>query len=223
MTLKRIYHGSYFLIKEPLFGMGSLHNDYGRGYYCTESLDMAKEWACSKQDNGVANAYDLNTEGLKILHLNKRGFHILNWLAILLENRTFDLDNAISNQGRRYILEHFLPDYKKADILIGYRADDSYFSFARDFLSNSITLEQLRKAMYLGKLGEQIVLKSPEAFEALHFAAYYTADRQVWFPRRTARDREARTAYFNMKEEISDGTFLIDIIRQKWENDDTRL
>ena len=43
-------------------------------------------------------------------------------------------------------------------LFIGYRADDSYFSFANAFLNNTISLEQLRKAMYLGKLGKPEVL-----------------------------------------------------------------
>ena len=223
MAIRRIYHGSYYLIREPIFGMGNAHNDYGRGFYCTENLGMAQEWACSRRDNGMANVYDLQTDGLQIIQLNNKGYHILNWLAILLENRIFDLDNPISNQGRKYILDHFLPDYKKADILIGYRADDSYFSFARDFLNNTITLEQLRHAMRLGKLGEQIVLKSPEAFEALRFVGAQKAEKEIWYPRKVARDRMARNAYSEMRQEFSDGTFLIDMIRQKWENDDTRL
>ena len=46
------------------------------------------------------------------------------------------------------------------DVIIGYRADDSYFSFAKDFINNTISVEQLAEAMRLGELGIQIVLKS---------------------------------------------------------------
>ena len=42
-------------------------------------------------------------------------------------------------------------------MIIGYRADDSYFSFANAFLNNTLSLEQLKEAMYLGKLGEQVI------------------------------------------------------------------
>ena len=43
---------------------------------------------------------------------------------------------------------------------IGYRADDSYFSFASDFINGAISYRQLCNAMCLGKLGQQFVLKS---------------------------------------------------------------
>ena len=46
-----LYHGSEYLIENPQFGKGSLHNDYGRGFYCTENIELAKEWACGKQTN----------------------------------------------------------------------------------------------------------------------------------------------------------------------------
>ena len=57
------------------------------------------------------------------------------------ENRTFDLSTPLSVQGKKYLLDNFLPDYKGYDIITGYRADDSYFSFSKAFLANGITLE----------------------------------------------------------------------------------
>lgn len=223
MSLLKLYHGSHFIIRQPLFGMGNPKNDYGRGFYCTETLDLAKEWACSDQNSGFANAYELEWKGMKVLKLTGKGYHILNWLAILLENRTFDLNAPLARQGRQYILDHFLPDYKDMDILIGYRADDSYFSFTRDFLNNTISLSQLSAAMRLGKLGEQVVLKSPEAFEALRFVEAIPAEKEIWYPLKAARDHRARNSYFMNRQTSPDGVYLIDIIRQQWENDDERL
>ena len=54
-----------------------------------------------------------------------------------------------------------------ADLVIGYRADDSYFSFVKDFLNNRISLAQLQQALKLGTVGEQIVIKSQRAAFAL--------------------------------------------------------
>ncbi len=42
-----LWHGSQKIIEVPQFGLGKVHNDYGQGFYCTESLDLAREWACS--------------------------------------------------------------------------------------------------------------------------------------------------------------------------------
>ena len=42
-----IYHGSVNVVDKPVFGEGKLFNDYGRGFYCTEHIELAKEWACA--------------------------------------------------------------------------------------------------------------------------------------------------------------------------------
>ena len=44
---KILYHGSEFLIEKPEFGKGARHNDYGRGFYCAENIELAREWAVS--------------------------------------------------------------------------------------------------------------------------------------------------------------------------------
>lgn len=44
---KILYHGSEFLIEKPEFGKVARHNDYGRGFYCTENIELAREWALS--------------------------------------------------------------------------------------------------------------------------------------------------------------------------------
>ena len=40
-----LYHGSSFIIERPEFGKGNPFNDYGLGFYCTETLELAKEWS----------------------------------------------------------------------------------------------------------------------------------------------------------------------------------
>ena len=82
-------------------------------------------------------------------------FNILNWLAVLLINRKFDITSPVGNQAREFIIERFMPDIDGVDVMIGYRADDSYFSFAEDFVNNTISLHDLNFAMQLGTLGEQ--------------------------------------------------------------------
>ena len=49
---KIIYHGSHNIIETPTFGVGSPNNDYGLGFYCTEYVDLAKEWACDQLSGG---------------------------------------------------------------------------------------------------------------------------------------------------------------------------
>ena len=220
-----LYHGSTKVIEKPVLGLGNPKNDYGLGFYCTENLELAKEWASTERSDGFANSYEIGFEGLNILYLNKAPYHILNWLSILLKNRNFVLSQGLPSEAKAYLLDNFLPEYEHYDLIIGYRADDSYFSFANTFLNNTISLEQLRKAMFLGKLGEQVVLKSKEAFSRLVFKESIPVDSSLYYPKRQARDRQAREDFQNEKAVVSpaDTIYMIDILRQKWTNEDPRL
>lgn len=224
--MKRIilYHGSPKIIENPIFGEGKTYNDYGQGFYCTEYLELAKEWACTNDNKGYANKYELNLDGLKILDLSNEKYTILNWLAILMENRIVNLSTPIQRQARKYLLDNFLPDYKNYDVIIGYRADDAYFSFARAFVSNEISLYQLGLAMKLGKLGLQYCLKSKKAFNQLKFIDYVDADNLIYYSKKKSRDEEARNAYLKELENIDlNGIYMLDIIKDGMKNDDKKL
>lgn len=220
-----IYHGSSKIIERPDFGTGNPHNDYGLGFYCTESMELAKEWASSTETDGFANQYQLNLTGLSTLSLTSGDYHILNWLSVLLENRRFRIDGAIAQQAKAYISENFSVDYKQYDIIRGYRADDSYFSFANAFLNNTISVTQLEKAMVLGKLGEQIVLISQKAFASIEFVNVIPAPNEIYLPKKLARDTAARKDFQQEKARGSILTekYILDIMREGWKNDDERL
>ena len=64
-----LYHGSVSVIEQPVFGKGKPYNDYGCGFYCTQSLELAKEWAVEEDRDGYANRYSLNLQGLNIHHV----------------------------------------------------------------------------------------------------------------------------------------------------------
>ncbi len=219
-----LYHGSTTIVEQPIYGKGKPNNDYGRGFYCTEHIELAKEWGCEENTDGYANRYEMDLSNLKVLNLSSEEFTILNWLAILIKNRKARLSTPIAKRGKEWLINHFLPNYEDYDIIVGYRADDSYFSFARAFLGNEISLSQLGRAMRLGKLGEQYVLKTPKAFETIKFLDYTVADNRVYYEKRRQRDVEARAAY-NKELEIDDidGIFMRDIIREEMKPNDPRL
>ncbi len=225
MSKLTIYHGSPVVIEKPQFGVGNPNNDYGLGFYCTEALDLAKEWACSAETDGYANKYTLDMTGLSVLSLTGGDYHILNWLAILLENRKFRIGGDVARQARDYIFENFGINYKQYDVIKGYRADDSYFSFASAFLNNTISLSQLERAMVLGKLGEQVVAVSQKAFGALTFEEAIPAPNEIYYPKKLARDTAAREEFQKEKSKgsVLTETYVLDIIRQEWKNDDERL
>ncbi len=213
-----IYHGSKDIIEKPYYHDGRSKNDYGFGFYCTESLELAKEWSCSNnENNGFANKYSINLSGLKILDLTDKRYSILNWIATLLKFRTFDLSNDISIQAKEYLLKNFYIDVNNYDIVIGFRADDSYFSFARDFVNNTIPVRKLSQAMELGQLGKQVVIVSELAFSKLHFEGFETADRLEYFIKRKARDEKAREDYLKGTRKsatLTNDIFVVYIIRK---------
>lgn len=221
----RLYHGSEVIVERPEFGKGARHNDYGKGFYCTENPELAREWACAKQKNGYVNIYDLDMTGLSVLNLNDPQYNILNWLAILADNRTYWQNGSISEDAKDYIKTHFLLDISGYDVIIGYRADDSYFSFAQDFVAGVISLEKLSEAMRLGKLGEQIVLKSPKAFDQIEFVGCENVDSDMYYTRKMERERDARREYRKRKREKADihELYIIDIMREEMTNGDARL
>lgn len=220
-----VYHGSSKIIEKPVFGVGNPNNDYGLGFYCTENIELAKEWACSTETDGYANKYELDLSNLSMLSLTGGDFNILNWLFVLLENRKFRIGGDIAKQAKEYIFDNFSVDYKSYDIIKGYRADDSYFSFANAFLNNTISISQLEKAMILGKLGEQVVALSERAFNSFSFVESFPAPKEIYLPKKLARDTEAREEFKKEKKRGSILTekYVIDIIREEWKNDDDRL
>ena len=38
-----LFHGSDKVVERPSKKGGRLHNDFGQGFYCTPSLDLARE------------------------------------------------------------------------------------------------------------------------------------------------------------------------------------
>lgn len=219
-----LYHGSEAIIQKPEFGKGKTYNDYGVGFYCTEHIELAKEWACTESADGYVNQYSIDMNALKVLNLSSDAYNILHWLALLMNNRKFRISTPVMKRGAEWLEENFLPDISEYDIIIGYRADDSYFSFARAFINNEISLAQLSYAMRLGKLGEQIVLKSKRAFDTVQFESYIAVDHTEYYVKRKTRDNEARVSY---REELErddiDDLYMRDIIKEEVKADDPRL
>lgn len=223
--IRKLYHGSLNIIEKPVFGYGKRYNDYGLGFYCTDSIDMAKEWAVSKDQYGYANCYELECDGLEILDLNVSQYCILHWLTILLQNREFDVPSGLALEAKEYLLANFSVPYENYDAIIGYRADDSYFSFAQDFINGTISYWQLNNAMHLGKLGQQFVLKSKKAFNRLKFTGSELAESKEWYVKKLLRDKTARREYFNVERNRRQrgDLYIIQIMDEEMKPDDLRL
>ena len=223
----KLYHGSSSEIPHPALALGKPHNDYGRGFYCTEDIEMAREWACKgREPPGFANAYEFDADGLVILDLSGPDYTVLDWIAVLLAYRTFDLDTEVARDVRDYLSANFLPPVEKADAVIGYRADDSYFNYADAFVNNALPLRRLGEAMRLGRLGLQVALRTELAFSRLRFVGAEKVPWKVYHARYDTRDRAARTEWFESVKtaaRTADDVFAIDIVRKGLKHGDASL
>ena len=201
---KIIYHGSDHIIEQPEFGYGKPYNDYGIGFYCTENPNMAKEWGVGIDHNGYANQYQINCDGLSILDLHASEYTLLHWLTILLENREFDTSTPLAAEAKEYLIQKFHLNYKSYDIIIGYRADDSYFSFAADFINGAI---------------------SYRSFKRLRFLGYETADYREWYKKKAFRDKSARRQYFDVERNRRQkgDLYITTILDEEMTADDPRI
>lgn len=192
-----LYHGSKYEVVNPEFGKGNPENDYGLGFYCTRELNLAKEWSVTANESGIVNKYSIDISGLKILNLQDLG--VIDWLVILMNHRVVNFYNIVSETRRKRFLEKYKEKYnlEEYDIIVGYRADDSYFSFVRDFIDERIYVEDLKELLLAGNLGLQYVLKSKKAFERLKFIESEIVDKE-YFKYRKNRDTNAR----NIRDEI---------------------
>jgi len=181
MSIIKLYHGSSSIIEKPEYGKGNIHNDYGLGFYCTKDVELAREWACTSLQGGYCNSYTLDTSNLRILDLDAVEYGILSWLTLLTCNRTFNISSSILEDNKEYLTDFFMPNIVGYDVIQGYRADDSYFTFAMDFLSNTISLNQLKRSMYLENLGIQIVLVNEKAFDTIEYLESEVIDGKEYF------------------------------------------
>ena len=166
-----LYHGSKEIIKSPRVHGSSEQNDYGPAFYMTSDLESAHEWACRNNSVGYVNVYELDKRGLKLLDLTDASkWSVLNWLAILLHNRSLESGFIRFFASRlRFIEEQYYIDIEQYDLVKGYRADDAYFRFPLDFVRGNLTLNQLEEAFKLGELGIQYVTISKKCMDKLKY------------------------------------------------------
>lgn len=162
-----LYHGTPDKVVVPTYGKGEDRHDYGRGFYLTESIDLAKEWAVCRPDktNGYVHKYRLNTDVLKILDFQEMG--VLPWLAELMKHREAADSRRYRVLAKRFI-EKYGVDTEQYDVIKGWRANASYFYIAKEFVRDNIDLDILEELLSLGGLGIQYCIKSQLAYDQLH-------------------------------------------------------
>lgn len=212
-----LHHGSPNKKVTPTFGLGESKHDYGKGFYLSLDPELAKEWAvCSSTNNGYLHKYELNTKGLKILYFNQK-YGVLNWLAILALHRNADNTKRYKVNAEKLIKKYLPKNIDKYDVIVGYRADDSYFSYAKNAIKNNIDISLLEKIMKTGNLGYQVFLQNKKAFDQIkeidNTKGYYeTVDFDEYFTKYEERDHSARESVADLMD--SDENTLEDTIEK---------
>ena len=177
-----IFHGSKVRIEKPKVKGSNDANDYGPAFYLTLELDSAKSWACRNNTVGIVNQYyceEKTFKNLKVLDLtNKSLFSVLNWMAILMHFRKLDDSFVRMNQNTLDWLQKYYINVDDYDVIIGFRADDSYFRFPIRFLSNDLAFEDLEEVFLSGNLGIQYAFMSERAIKSLKFVKAIDCDNE---------------------------------------------
>lgn len=178
----KIYHGSKVLLKQPIVKGSNEANDYGPSFYLTKELDAAKSWACRNNSVGVVNEYEIRDSSfskLKILDLTDRNkYSVLNWMAILMHFRVLDSSFVKNNQLTLNWLQKYYINVDDYDVIIGFRADDSYFRFPLRFVSNDLSIDDLEEVFLSGHLGVQYAFMSERSIKLLSFQKLIECDQK---------------------------------------------
>ncbi len=161
-----LYQGSPNKKIIPTYGKGEDRHDYGNGFYLTEDLELAKEWAvCSpKEQNGWVHKYTLELGLLNVVDF--QSFGILAWLAELMKHRDASDSKRYKVLSKRFIQKYGI-DTSSYDVIKGWRADASYFYIAKEFVRDNIDVDILPELLSLGGLGIQYCIKSELAYSQL--------------------------------------------------------
>lgn len=169
-TIIYLYHGSDHVVEKPAYGEGKPDNDYGSGFYTTRIKERADDWALIYgTENAVVSQYQINLSNMDVLYLDDYG--PMAWIAEVICNR------GVTSMIAREFSDEFVSRYKvntnDADLIVGYRADDSYGDVIESFMSGEITVDEVKKLFYKGELGEQYFIKSHKAFKRLQYVDCY--------------------------------------------------
>ena len=145
----RLYHTGFSVIEKPDIYYGRKNADLGQGFYTSADRAFSVRWARTRKDSKTwLNTYELDTEGLRILHFDRNE----EWFEYIYRNR--------------HLQEELYPGY---DLVVGPIANDTIFDTIGIITSGLLKKEDAMKLLLLGPVYNQTVLRSERAVSQLTF------------------------------------------------------
>ncbi|MBQ4520518.1 MAG: DUF3990 domain-containing protein [Bacteroidaceae bacterium] len=146
--MKKLYHGSYMPIAEPLAKAGRKNLDFGQGFYLTSIMEQAQAWATiiagrkGRNRRPVVSSYIFNESAAKADGIRFKIFETYNleWLNYVVDCRNGKDISA---------------DY---DIVEGGVANDNVIDTVEDYEKGIITAEQALGQLRYKKVNHQICI-----------------------------------------------------------------
>lgn len=174
ITMKSIdiYHGSDKEIIEPKLYACKTDNDFGSGFYTTESVESARDWALVNSNSGESfcNHYTIDLDDLAIVDLNEYG--ILAWMRYSSIRRRMDEGNwsALNKSGKQLYNDIPIERCEKK------KDDEEYDDIWIGWMTDIYVLMQWKYNIPSAQLSEAIPASEMcRAFHPLYEASYNNA------------------------------------------------
>jgi len=158
-----LYHGSNVVFKRPLLSRCSPHKDFGRGFYLSDSFDVARRTALRtvRQHGGEPFVMVFEIDEKKMRQLPFKNFAQPGnraWAKFVLANRNPGMSASDHNRDRRY------------GWVMGPIADDGLAFLFKMFERGYFTLGEVLQKMRFGrKLTTQYSFHTQDALSLLVF------------------------------------------------------
>ena len=153
------YHGTNMLIGKIDISKSRNRVDFGKGFYLTDKLGTAYDWASRKVDIegfGISTVirYEINSELFNIFGLKHSVIPDISWLDFICSNRELN-PNGISFKEPRH-------DY---NWISGPIADDKVVDVVAEYMRNEISADEAIKNLQALPQTYQLSLHTFEAVE----------------------------------------------------------
>lgn len=133
--MKTLYHGSYITVSAPLAKAGRRNLDFGQGFYLTQIMEQAQEWAViiagrkGRNVTPVVNSYTFDDVSAKEDGVRFKIFdsYDIEWLDFIVSSRNgekpwqgYDLiEGGIANDHVIDTIEAYMNGYMTIEMALG--------------------------------------------------------------------------------------------------------